>query len=110
LTIVLTSEFNNYVYVATKQGLISFNKINRNWKIIFKQNEFTQEKIHSMVFNEEFGFFGINSGLLKFDFEYFFMDKYSYPFLGQVNALYLEDDILWLGSSMGLTKYLWKND
>ncbi len=103
-------KFNNYVYVATKQGLISFNQINRNWKIIFKQNEFTQEKIHSMVFNEEFGFFGINSGLLKFDFKYFFMDKYSYPFLGQVNALYLEEDILWLGTSMGLTKYLWKND
>ena len=63
-----------------------------------------------MTFNENHGFFGNNLGLFKFDFEHFFIDEYSYPFLGRVNALYLEDEKLWIGTSQGLTRFLWKND
>ena len=32
---------------------------------------------------------------------------YSYPFLGRVNDLFISDDVLWLGTNKGLTKFLW---
>ena len=103
-------EFKNLVYISSKQGLISYDKITRDWKLIFRSHSFKQEKINTMVFNENFGFFGTNSGLLKFDFNHYFLDEYSYPFIGNVNTLHLTGDNLWLGTSQGLIKYLWKND
>ncbi len=103
-------EFKNLVYISSKQGLISYDKITRDWKLIFRSHSFKQQKINTMVFNENFGFFGTNSGLLKFDFNHYFLDEYSYPFIGNVNTLHLTGDYLWLGTSQGLIKYLWKND
>jgi len=103
-------EFKNLVYIATKQGVISYNKSTNNWSIIFRSHSIRQQRVTSMVFNDNFGFFGTNIGLLKFDFNHLFIDKYSYPIIGQVNALYLEDDELWIGSSQGLIRYLWKNE
>jgi ligand-binding sensor domain-containing protein len=102
--------YNNLVYIATKQGLISYDKKTRFWMIVFRSNTIRQQKIYTMTFNENFGFFGYGSGLIKFDFEHFFIDEYSYPFLGNVNVLYLDDDDLWIGTSNGLTRFLWKND
>ena len=102
--------YKNLVYIATKQGLISYDRQTRLWKIIFRSNSQRQQRISAMTFNENHGFFGNNSGLFKFDFEHFFIDEYSYPFLGRVNTLYLEDEKLWIGTSQGLTRFLWKND
>lgn len=103
-------EYNNLVYIAAKQGLISYDRQTRFWRIIFRFNSVRQQRIYSMTFNKNYGFFGNNSGLFKFDFEHYFIDEYSYPFLGRVNTLYLEDEELWIGTSKGLTRFLWKND
>jgi len=39
-----------------------------------------------------------------------FTREYSFPFIGQVNAMNLDGKTLWLGSSQGLVKFKWKRD
>jgi len=102
--------YNNIVYIATKQGLISYDRQTRIWRIIFRFSALRQQRVLAMTINEEYAFFGNNSGLFKFSFEHFFIDKYAYPFLGKVNALYLDNEELWIGTSQGLTRFLWKNE
>ena len=102
--------YNNLVYIATKQGLISYDRQTRIWRIILRFGSLRHQRISAMTFNENYAFFGNKSGLFKFDFEHFFIDEYSYPFLGHINTLYLENEELWVGTSKGLTRFLWKND
>ena len=102
--------YNNIVYIATKQGLISYDRQTRIWRIIFRFSSLRHQRVLAMTINEDYAFFGNNSGLFKFDFEHFFIDEYAYPFLGKVNTLYLDNEELWIGTSQGLTRFLWKND
>ena len=102
--------YNNLVYIATKQGLISYDRQTRIWRIIFRFSSLRHQRVLAMTINDDYAFFGNNSGLFKFDFEHFFIDEYAYPFLGKVNTLYLDNEELWIGTSQGLTRFLWKND
>jgi len=103
-------KYKNVVYFATKQGIISYNTLTGYWNMLFRSHSIRQQRVTSMAFNDRYGFFGTNFSLLKFDFKHLFIDEYSYPIIGQINELSLEDDQLWIGSSQGLIRYLWKNE
>ena len=39
-----------------------------------------------------------------------FIREYFFPFIGQVNDIELDNNIVWLGTSNGLIKFKWKRD
>jgi hypothetical protein len=60
-----------------------------------------------MAFSDEYCFLGTNLGFDRIDLNRFFQRDYHYPFIGRVNDLFISDDVLWLGTNKGLTKFQW---
>ena len=61
-----------------------------------------------MEINEKFLFLGTNNGFCRINIKTGQIRNYNYPFIGQVNELILDDNILWVGSNNGLIKFKWK--
>ena len=55
-------------------------------------------------------FFGTNNGLYRINIKTGQIKDYNYSFIGKVNDLILDDNILWVGSNNGLIKFKWKRD
>ena len=100
-------EYKQLVYIASEQGLISYDKKRGQWSMVFETSYFSGRKINAMAFSDEYCFLGTNFGFDRIDLNRFFQRDYSYPFLGRVNDLFISDDVLWLGTNKGLTKFQW---
>ena len=48
------------------------------------------------------------SDLSKYEMKKHLMDIYNYPFIGQVNDMYIHGRKIWMGTSEGLTSYRYK--
>ena len=55
-----------------------------------------------MAINEKFLFLGTSNGLCRINIKTGQIKDYNYSFIGQVNDLILDDNILWVGSNNGL--------
>ena len=66
--------------------------------------------VNSMAINEQFLFLGTRSGLSRINIKTGLIRDYKYPFIGEINDLALDDNILWIGSVNGLLKFKWKRD
>ena len=100
-------EYKQWVYIASEQGLISYDKKRGQWSMVFETAYLSGRKINAMAFSDEYCFLGTNFGFDRIDLNRFFQRDYSYPFLGRVNDLFISDDVLWLGTNKGLTKFQW---
>jgi ligand-binding sensor domain-containing protein len=100
-------EYKQWVYIASEQGLISYDKKRGQWSMVFETAYFSGRKINAMAFSDEYCFLGTNFGFDRIDLNRFFQRDYRYPFIGQVNDLFISDDVLWLGTNKGLTKFQW---
>jgi len=103
-------EYKHLVYIASEQGLISYDKNRGQWSMVFETAHYSGKKINAIAFTDEYCFLGTNFGLYRIDLNRFFQRDYSYPFLGKVNDLFISGDVLWLGTNKGLTKFQWTKD
>jgi len=55
-------------------------------------------------------FLGTKRGLVRINLKTGFIREYFFSFIGQVNDIELDNNIVWLGTSNGLIKFKWKRD
>ena len=103
-------ENNNLVYVAGSLGIARYDYRLKEWKLISSSAVYEGEIVYSMAINEKFLFIGTRNGLCRINIKTGQIRDYNYPFIGQVNALILDDNILWVGSNNGFIKFKWKID
>ena len=61
-----------------------------------------------MKVHEKFIFLGLDNGLIKINKRTGLVSDYEFPFIGRVNDIILDGKEIWLGTSNGLIKFLWK--
>ena len=103
----LTSNKRN-VFAANRSGIISFNFRARKWSNAVDASIFGGLRIKSIVSDKEIMFIATINGLIKYDMRKNLMDVYNYPFIGQVNHMYIKGRKLWLGTSEGLITFRFK--
>jgi len=103
-------ESDNKVYVAGDMGVARFDIKLKEWDLISSSVTYGSEMIHSMAINDNYLFLGTRKGLSRINKRTGLIRDYNYPFIGQVNDLILDENILWIGSTNGLLKFKWKRD
>tara|TARA_B100001248_G_scaffold259120_1_gene244582 strand:+ start:23 stop:1822 length:1800 start_codon:yes stop_codon:yes gene_type:complete len=103
-------ENNNLVYVAGNLGIAGYDSELEEWKLISSSVVYGGEIVYSMEINEKFLFLGTSNGFCRINIKTGQIRNYNYPFIGQVNDLILDDNVLWVGSNNGLIKFKWKRD
>ena len=103
-------ESDNQVYVAGDMGVARFDIKLKEWDLISSSVAYGSEMIHSMAINDNYLFLGTRKGLSRINKRTGLIRDYNYPFIGQVNDLILDENILWIGSTNGLLKFKWKRD
>ena len=98
------------VYVAGDLGINSYDYELKKWNLISSSAVYGNEIVYSMAINEKFLFLGTRNGLCRINIKTGQIRDYTYPFIGQVNDLILDDNILWVGSNNGFIKFKWKID
>ena len=110
LRITALKEFERVIYVVGEMGIAKFNLDEREWDLIFPSTVYHAKTVYSLAVNKNHIFLGTEDGLFRINKKSGFIREYSFPFIGQVNALHLDGKTLWLGSSQGLVKFKWKRD
>jgi len=108
--ITAIKEFERVVYVVCEMGIAKFDLKERVWELIFPSSIYHAKTVYSLTVNQKHIFLGTENGLVRINKKTGFTREYSFPFIGQVNAMNLDGKTLWLGSSQGLVKFKWKRD
>jgi len=103
-------EMDNEVYVAGDMGIVKFNTQRREWELVTAPGVYGNEMVYSMANNDKFLFLGTIKGLYRINKKSGLVRDYQYAFIGQVNDIILEDNIIWLGTINGLLRFKWKRD
>ena len=61
-----------------------------------------------MVINNNTLFISTINGLVKYEMEKNLMEIFNYPFMGEINDMYIKGRNIWLGTSEGLISYKYK--
>ena len=110
LRITAIQEFDSFVYVVGDMGIVRFDKDQKVWDLIFPSAVYDNLTTHSFATNKNYFFLGTEDGLIRINKKTGFIKEYAFNFLGQINEMYLEGRIIWLGTSNGLVKFKWKRD
>ncbi|MFL2983750.1 MAG: hypothetical protein ACJZ12_05100 [Candidatus Neomarinimicrobiota bacterium] len=102
--------YDDSVYAVCDIGIIKFDFNKKEWDLIFTSGIYSNGQIFSMAINNKFIFLGLNDGFIKINKRTGFVKDYKFPFLGQINDIIIDGKEIWLGSSSGLIKFLWKRD
>ena len=103
-------ENDDLVYVAGDMGVARFNTMQNEWELISPSVVYGAETVYSMTVNDKFLFLGTRNGLSRINKSTGLVREYTYPFIGQVNDMVLDENVLWIGSNNGLLKFKWKRD
>ena len=103
-------EFEGSIYISCNLGIIKFDKSELVWEILFPSEFYHNMKIYSMDVNKKHLFLGTQEGLVRISIKTGFIREYFFPFIGQVNALELDNNIIWMGTSKGLLKFKWTRE
>ncbi|MAL65042.1 MAG: hypothetical protein CMF94_02955 [Candidatus Marinimicrobia bacterium] len=103
-------ENDDLVYVAGDMGVARFNTMQNEWELISPSVVYGAETVYSMTVNDKFLFLGTRNGLSRINKSTGLVREYTYPFIGQVNDMVLDGNVLWIGSNNGLLKFKWKRD
>ncbi len=102
--------FGNKVYLAGDMGIFSFDRDINEWDLEVPSSFYNDKEIQTLVANTNYIFLGSDNGLIRIDKRSGFISKYTFKFIGEVNDLFIDDNILWIGSTEGLIKFKWKRD
>ena len=103
-------ENDNAIYVLCDIGIVKFDVIEREWDIVLNSAVYRNANAISMGINKKFIFLGLKDGLMKINKRSGLVREYFFPFLKNVNDIYINGKQIWLGTSNGLVKFLWKRD
>ena len=107
--VILEDEIEHYK-VDGKDYDIQYNTQRREWELVTAPGVYGNEMVYSMANNDKFLFLGTIKGLYRINKKSGLVRDYQYAFIGQVNDIILEDNIIWLGTINGLLRFKWKRD
>ena len=103
--------FNDgYLYIASNQGILSFDYDTENWTKIIDANVYAGKTIESMAISGKYCFLGFRNKLIRIDILDKYQKEYDFPFLGTVKDLYISGQYIYLATTEGLTKFKWTVD
>ena len=100
----------NKLYAGTNQGIIAYNDVNSSWELVAEPTVYNNDFIRELNIYKKQLFIITNRGLTRMHMKKQFQQQYNYPFIGNVNDLYVTRDKLWLATDNGLIQFNWKND
>lgn len=98
------------LYVGTNQGIIAYNIVNSSWELIAEPTIYNNDFVRELNVYKKQLFIITERGLIRLHMEKQFQRQYNYPFIGNVNDLYVTRDRLWLATDNGLIQFSWKKD
>jgi ligand-binding sensor domain-containing protein len=101
---------DNDLYVACRYGIIKYDGIKSIWEIIVEPTVYNAIKINTMKIVDHYCFLGTDIGLLRVDLISGFHRIYNFEFIGHVNDMYILGESIWIATSKGLVRFLWKKD
>ena len=102
--------YGNEVFVASDMGIAKFSIHLKEWELISSAGIYGHEMVYSMANNEKYLFLGTRKGLSRINKNSGLIRDYHFTFIGQVNDIILDDNIIWLGTINGLLRFKWKRD
>ncbi len=108
--ITAIEKFNRLVYVAGDMGIVKLDLDEKEWKIVCNPALYQNKIIYSLAANDKYLFLGTDSGLLRINNRTGLIKDYLFSFIGQVNEIILQRNIIWLGTNNGLIRFKWKKD
>ena len=100
----------NKLYAGTNQGIIAYNDVNSSWELVAEPTVYNNDFIRELNIYKKQLFIITDRGLTRMHMKKQFQQQYNYPFIGNVNDLYVTRDRLWLATDNGLIQFNWKND
>ena len=100
--------FDEEVYIASNIGIIRYDIEAREWDLLFPSGIYRNQNLFSLKVHEKFIFLGFDNGLIKINKRTGSVSDYEFPFIGRVNDIIVDGKEIWLGTSNGLIKFLWK--
>ncbi len=104
------SKSGNEIYIGTTQGVIAVNDSNAVWKLAVNQSVYGGRFLKAIQSGGGFIWLLTNRTLIRSGLEDNFIQKYKYDFMGTLNDLYINGNLIWLGTSEGLLKFNWHRD
>ena len=98
------------LYVGTNQGIIAYNIVNSSWELIAEPTIYNNDFVRELNVYKKQLFIITERGLIRLHMKKQFQRQYNYPFIGNVNDLYVTRDRLWLATDNGLIQFSWKKD
>jgi ligand-binding sensor domain-containing protein len=108
--ITAIKEYDGVIFVAGEMGIAKFRLDTQEWNLVYPSTLYHGNTVYSMAVNRKFLFLGTKDGLVRINKKTGFYRDYSYDFIGQVNDIKLDGNVVWLGTSRGLIKFKWKRD
>ena len=103
-------EFEGSIYACCDLGIIKFNQSQLVWELLFPAAYYHSKNVYSLALNRKYLFLGTEEGLVRINKKTGFIREYFFPFIGRVNKVELEKNIIWLGTSNGLLKFKWTRE
>jgi len=120
LIISIANKFKNYGIpinelaqegnIGLMQAVEKFDLNKEEWDLFYSSSIYNNAQVLSMAINKKFIFLGLENRLIKIDKKTGFIKEYKFSFLGRINDIIIDGKEVWLGTSSGLIKFLWKRD
>ena len=102
--------YENKLYAGTNQGIIVYNDVNSYWELVAEPTIYNNDFVRELNIYKKQLFIITDRGLTRMQMENQFKQQYNYPFIGNVNDIYVTRDKLWLATDNGLIQFNWKKD
>jgi len=103
------STYGRNIYFSTNNGVITYNLDKELWNIAVEPSLYSGSNIYTLVVEDDYCFLGTDRGLWQIDMKGGYSRVFEYNFIGKVNDLLIKEHKLYIGSTSGFIKYLWKN-
>jgi len=100
----------NKLYAGTNQGIIAYNDVNSYWELVAEPTIYNNDFVRELNIYKKQLFIITDRGLTRMHMKKQFKQQYNYPFIGNVNDIYVTRDKLWLATNNGLIQFNWKKD
>ncbi len=101
---------DNAIYISTPIGILKYNIQDEYWAVIVEPSAYEGSKVNNLVILNGYCLIGVDYGVWQINIENGYSQLFDYPFIGSVQDMYIQGDILLIGSENGLIKYLWKKN
>jgi ligand-binding sensor domain-containing protein len=98
------------LYVASRYGIIKYDGTKLMWEIVVEPTVYNAIKINTMKIIDHYCFLGTDSGLIRVNLVSGLHRIYNFGFIGHINDMYISAESVWIATSKGLVRFLWKTD